>query len=453
MMHQVKIILPSGCHFAAGGKMSNGDVSWLSETQIHDLFMQFPLPLAVLDRDGDVKSLNRCFIDNFDVASLKSDSLRKILHDPNDHTRVPVAWQCHGQTSPIFVRVVRIGDTTILVLEKSAEIAYSSELAEMHNRIVELEKLSSTDRLTGAWNRAHFDKTIAVELSRSVRYHQPVALVLLDIDHFKQVNDKHGHAIGDEVLREIVKVVRNNIRTSDMLFRWGGEEFVVLAPSTGYRSAANLAETLRAKIEQHEIKNAGNVTISLGVAEHVSGESEITWFGRADIAMYAAKNSGRNRFVVDQHGSSDLWAADQSAMILRMSWHESYDCGEPTIDQEHRKLFELANALIDATFKRGSHPHEFDEALNKLIAHVAHHFADEEAILAQHRYAGLEVHAQAHKRLIERALQLRDAAAAGGVTVGELVDFLADEVVARHMLKTDRDFYPLFNPSAATMAY
>lgn len=433
--------------------MPNADISWLSETQIRDLFMQFPLPLAVLDRAGDVKALNRAFADTFDGSCLKSDDLRKILNDPYDHARAPVTLECRGYTTPIFVRTVTVGDNIILVLEKSADIAYSAELAEMHDRIVELEKLSSTDRLTGAWNRAHFDKTLAIELSRSVRYHQPVTLVLVDIDHFKQINDQHGHATGDEVLREVVRVIRSNIRTSDMLFRWGGEEFAILAPSTNYRSAANLAETLRSKIEQLVVKDAGNITISLGVAEHVSGESEMTWFGRADAAMYSAKSAGRNRFVVNQHGSSDLWVADQSAMILRMSWHESYDCGEPTIDQEHRKLFELANALIDAAFRRATNPHEFDAALDKLLAHVAHHFADEEAVLARHHYAGLEDHARAHKRLVERALELRDAAAAGGVTIGELVDFLADEVVARHMLKKDREFYPLFNPSPATLAY
>jgi len=285
-----------------------------------------------------------------------------------------------------------------------------------------------------------------------VRYRQPVALILLDIDHFKQVNDKHGHAIGDKVLCELVKVLRNNIRTSDLLFRWGGEEFVILAPSTSYRSAEKLAETLRAKIEQHKINAVGNITISLGVAEHISGESETSWFGRADESVYAAKNSGRNRVVVDLRGSSDLWTSEQSAVILRLNWHESYDCGEPTIDQEHRQLFVLANALIDAAFSREAHPHEFDQILNKLLAHVAQHFAHEEAILAQHHYADLEVQAQAHKRLIERALQLRDAAAAGGVTLGELVDFLADEVVARHMLKTDREFYPLFNQKLASPA-
>jgi diguanylate cyclase (GGDEF)-like protein/hemerythrin-like metal-binding protein len=433
--------------------MPKSDAPWLSEAQVSELFMQFPLALAVLDRYGEVKLLNRCFIDTFDPACLKSDSLRKILHDPYDHTRVPVSWQCDCSPTPIFVRSVKVGDNTILVLEKSADIAYSTELAELRDRVLELEKMSSTDRLTGAWNRAHFDKILTVELSRSVRYRQPVSLLSFDIDRFKQVNDKYGHAVGDEVLRELVRIVRSNIRTSDMLFRWGGEEFAILAPSTNYRSAAKLAETLRAKIEQHEIKTAGNVTVSLGVAEHVSGESELTWFGRADEALYAAKNSGRNRVVVDPHGSSDLWAADRSDTILRLSWHESHNCGEPTIDQEHRHLFVLANALIEAAFKRNSNPQEFDASLEKLIEHVARHFADEEAILAQHHYAGLEVHAQAHKRLIERALQLRDAAAGGGVTIGELVDFLADEVVARHMLHTDREFYPLFSPSPATLDY
>jgi len=433
--------------------MSDGDALWLSEPRIRDLLMQFPLPLAVLDSRGEVKLLSRNFTDTFDGSCLKSESLRKILNDPYDHARAPVSLQCRGYTSPIFVRAVKIGDHYLLVFEKSADVAYSAELAEMRSRIVELEKLSSTDRLTGAWNRAHFDKTIAIELSRSVRYHQPVTLVLLDIDNFKEVNDKCGHEVGDKVLREIVRVARSNIRTSDMLFRWGGEEFAVLAPSTTFRSATTLAETLRSRIEQHEMKPAGRVTVSLGVAEHVSGESESTWFRRADEAMYAAKRSGRNRFVVDQHGSSDLWATDQSAMILRLSWHESYDCGEPTIDLEHRKLFELANALIDATFRRATNPREFDEALSKLLEHVVHHFADEEAILAKHHYAGLEEHAQAHKRLVARALELRDAAAAGGVTVGELVDFLADEVVARHMLKTDREFYRLFSPSPATLDF
>lgn len=432
--------------------MLNDDLDWFSEPHTHDLFMQFPLPLVMVGRDGVVKQLNRSFANTFDGACLPPDQLQKILHDPFDHPQTPVSLQCNSGVTPVFVRAITVGDNIIMLFEKASEIAHDAELADMHKRITELEKLSSTDRLTGAWNRVHFDKTIAMELSRSVRYRQPLALIFLDIDHFKQVNDTYGHVMGDLVLCELVKIVRGNMRISDMLFRWGGEEFVILAPSTSYHEAAILAETLRAKLAQQVIKTVGHITISLGVAEHVVGENENSYFQRADAAMYAAKHGGRNRVVVDSHGSSDLWAVDQNTAFLHLSWHESYACGEPTIDQEHRKLFDLANALISAAFKRESQPHEFEEALQKMLAHVVKHFADEEAILAQHHYADLAVQARAHKMLIEHALRLRDAAAAGSVTVGELVDFLADEVVARHMLKTDRDFYPLFKKALPSLA-
>lgn len=432
--------------------MTNDDISWLSEPHTHDLFMRFPLPLALVDGDGCLKLLNKAYTNSFEGNCLTPDSLRRILHDPYDHSHVPVPMQCDGGATPVFVRTVNVAGSAILVFEKSADIAYRTELAELHRRILELEKLSSTDRLTGAWNRAHFDRTFSAELSRSVRYRQPLSLIFFDIDHFKQVNDTYGHAAGDKVLCELVSSVQGIIRAADMLFRWGGEEFVILAPSTSYRSAAILAEKLRANIEQHRIESVGNITISLGVAEHVSGESENVYFQRADTALYAAKNAGRNRIVVSERGSSDIWEAEQETAILRLTWHESYDCGEPTIDQEHRRLFELANALIDSAFKRSADPQVFEEALDRLIAHVAKHFADEEAVLAEHRYPGLAIQALAHKRLVERALQLRDAAMAGGVTIGELVDFLATDVVARHMLITDREFYPLFGRSASAPA-
>lgn len=430
--------------FDAPDNMANDDISWLSEPHTHDMFMQFPLPLAIVGSNGNIKLLNQSFTATFDAASLKSDRLQQVLQDPYHHTQAPLSLDCHGSLTPVFVRTVKIGDNTILVLEKSAEIAHGAELAEMHSRVLELEQLSATDRLTGAWNRAHFDRTLISELSRSGRYLQPLALIFFDIDHFKRINDSHGHAVGDVVLCELVKVVREAIRSSDLLFRWGGEEFVILAPSTSYRSAASLAETVRARIEQHAIESAGYITISLGVAEYVSGESEVAFLQRADAAMYAAKNAGRNRVVVDQHGNSDVWAVDQGTAIVHLSWHESYACGEPTIDQQHSRLFELANRLINAAFQRESNPHEFEDALNQLLTHVVRHFADEEAILARHHYADLDTQTRAHKLLIEHAQRLRDAAAAGGVTIGELVEFLADEVVARHMLKVDREFFPLF---------
>jgi len=138
------------------------------------------------------------------------------------------------------------------------------------------------------------------------------------------------------------------------------------------------------------------------------------------------------------------YPVDHSATrLLRLNWQESYNCGEATIDQDHRQLFDLANTVIDASFARKDKPLEFDAAMDKLLTHVAQHFADEEAILAEHHYIDLASHARAHRGLIEHALQLRDNAAKGNITIGELVDFLVGEVIVQHILKTDSKFYPL----------
>jgi hemerythrin-like metal-binding protein len=128
-----------------------------------------------------------------------------------------------------------------------------------------------------------------------------------------------------------------------------------------------------------------------------------------------------------------------------LNWHAVYECGQHTIDQEHRKLFDLANVLIEKGFSRDDDPHSFELALEELLAHVVQHFKDEEAILALNQYADLDAHVRAHKALVTRALQIHSEVLDGGVTIGELVSFLADEVVAQHMLKVDRKFFPLFN--------
>jgi diguanylate cyclase (GGDEF)-like protein/hemerythrin-like metal-binding protein len=332
----------------------------------------------------------------------------------------------------------------MLILDGGVDTELRRKLNELHVQIIQLERLSSIDALTGAWNRAHFDRVVASELERSIRFKQPVSLIFLDIDHFKQVNDTYGHQAGDSVLYELVQVIGAAVRSSDVLFRWGGEEFVVLAPSTGYRARAVLAERMRSDVEQHRFAGVGKVMISLGVAEHIATETTEIWFRRVDEALYRAKDSGRNRVSVDQRGSSDMWAAESGLSVVHLVWQEGYECGEPTIDGQHRKLFELGNALFDASFKSESSPEVFSAALDKLLAHIARHFADEEAILAQHGYKGLEAHRLIHAALIARAGKLKAAVAAGKTTLGDLVEFLANTVVAHHLFKEDRKYFPLF---------
>lgn len=159
----------------------------------------------------------------------------------------------------------------------------------------ELERVARIDKLTGCWNRRHFEEKIEHKRSHAQRSGRPLSLLLFDIDHFKSINDRHGHSVGDQILCELARVVRENIRATDLLSRWGGEEFAILAPDSGLQDALRLGEKLRAAIEAHDFPEVGEVSISLGVAQIRSGDTVDSWFRRADRALYQAKLGGRNR--------------------------------------------------------------------------------------------------------------------------------------------------------------
>ncbi len=318
-----------------------------------------------------------------------------------------------------------------------------SSLHALQERIRELESRVATDALTGLWNRAHFDQVVEKELERSRRYKQPLSLILFDIDHFKQINDHHGHQAGDKVLRELALISHATVRTSDALFRWGGEEFAVLAPSTGHRGATQLAETLRARIAQYRFPVAGTVTVSLGVAEHTDQESPHAWFGRADTMLYAAKVE-RNVVHADACGNSDQWCGCDETLTLRLVWQEAFRCGEATIDREHLQLFDLANQLIHTAIGEGGEVVRVTGYFDALLTHIAHHFANEERLLMQAGYAGLAAHRRGHEVLLARARDLRETVACGGAGIGGLIEFLVRDVVANHLLKADREFFPVF---------
>jgi diguanylate cyclase (GGDEF)-like protein/hemerythrin-like metal-binding protein len=274
---------------------------------------------------------------------------------------------------------------------------------------------------------------------------------MLDIDHFKHVNDTFGHLVGDAVLQELVQFIKQVVRSGDLLFRWGGEEFVILAFSTGHRAARSFAEGLRQKIAEHAFPDIGRLSVSIGVAEYLSSESAAEWFQRADNALYRAKQSGRDRVAVDSRGNSDAWGAS-SLSVLHLVWQEAYQCGNSTIDEEHRELFDLANVLIDASFEQREKPDVLNAALDDLLSHVARHFANEEALLEQHQYARLAPHKAAHARLLKKASMLKHAARAGSVSLGELVNFVVGDVIAHHLFTMDRDFHPLFSQRAEDIA-
>jgi two-component system, cell cycle response regulator len=191
-------------------------------------------------------------------------------------------------------------DTVRLIQLVARELGGPVRMAAL---MAEQERLAAIDMLTGLRNRRAFQQHIAVEISRSSRYGLPLGLLLLDVDHFKHINDGHGHAGGDRVLSALGALLREQLRTPDIPARWGGEEFVVALPNTDLAGAGLAAERLRAAVQSASIRH-GNVpiavTISIGVSALEGNDSLEALTERADQAMYAAKVKGRNCVVISE---------------------------------------------------------------------------------------------------------------------------------------------------------
>lgn len=167
----------------------------------------------------------------------------------------------------------------------------------------ELERLATHDPLTGLFNRRQFERQLKDEMARSQRYHHPLSLLWLDVDHFKSINDRYGHLAGDMVLRELSKLLQSSVRTVDYVARYGGEELTVILPEVDESEALEMAERLRRLVEAYKITVSTHkrvsVTVSIGAATSPKHGREVTTLTkRADEAMYQAKRSGRNRVVV-----------------------------------------------------------------------------------------------------------------------------------------------------------
>ncbi len=158
-----------------------------------------------------------------------------------------------------------------------------------------LKLQATTDALTGIANRRLFNSFLETEMRRAARHHLPLATMIMDIDHFKQVNDAYGHQVGDGVLVELTRLVSEKIREHDFFARWGGEEFVILSPNCDTENMRLLAEKLRSAVEAHPFSDISRVTCSFGLTEYCTGDSAEDFIGRADAALYRAKENGRNR--------------------------------------------------------------------------------------------------------------------------------------------------------------
>ncbi|TGN39327.1 GGDEF domain-containing protein [Marinobacter confluentis] len=203
-----------------------------------------------------------------------------------------VALIVHGVAFSSSVQMWSFATTAVVVSCCAYAFAHRNE-----NQRERLEHLATVDPLTGVKNRRSMDEELTVATSVSARNGISQGLVLLDIDHFKKVNDDYGHSVGDEVLKELVALVQQNIRRSDQMFRFGGEEFVLLmsgVDEVGLRAVMHNLQQIIRRFLKHP---GGSVTASFGVAVLKAGETPEDWFGRADVALYRAKETGRDRVV------------------------------------------------------------------------------------------------------------------------------------------------------------
>lgn len=188
-------------------------------------------------------------------------------------------------------------DHICLILYDVTDTAINKTAQLQANR--QLQNLSRTDHLTGLFNRGYWELRLIQEFKRFDRYENPSSLIMLDIDHFKKINDNYGHTVGDEAIRCISRIIKEQIRELDIAGRYGGEEFGIIITNTNGDGACVIAERLRATIEKQTVFTEGHeikFTISLGIAElNEHMHDHRSWIEKADQALYKSKESGRNR--------------------------------------------------------------------------------------------------------------------------------------------------------------
>ena len=235
-------------------------------------------------------------------AKKQSFGINSVLRDG-----IPATWKGfivrkNGQRVPVESRISPIREKQTGKIIGAIGILHDiSVLASMEQTMKDMLVTSRLDHLTGINNRHSIDTILESEMERSQRYNQPLALIMLDLDNFKGVNDNYGHEIGDLVLRETGSLLSFNLRLPDSVGRWGGEEFVILLPGSDLEKGRKTAERIREYIATIKIPNVDRkITASLGVSQYILGMSAVELVSKADKAMYKAKQNGKNQVCIEK---------------------------------------------------------------------------------------------------------------------------------------------------------
>ena len=235
-------------------------------------------------------SLNNFFLQYPNIIQdLKiRDNWLDTMHDIEQDT--PISMQAVGTNN----RRIYTLQTKRLQTKEERYLFSFSDVTDIEDERQYYEDVATHDHLTGIYNRFFFIDTTKHEIKTTLRDERPMALMMIDIDHFKSINDTYGHDVGDSVLKEFVSTIKSRLRESDVLARWGGEEFIVTLPSTTIDDAIFVANLVRENIEQKLFSDVGHITCSIGISSLQDDDNIDTIVKRADLALYEAKESGRN---------------------------------------------------------------------------------------------------------------------------------------------------------------
>jgi diguanylate cyclase (GGDEF)-like protein/hemerythrin-like metal-binding protein len=300
-----------------------------------------------------------------------------------------------------------------------------------------LEDLAMLDPLSKLYNRnkLEIDFEHIVELSN--RQGDIASILLMDIDHFKQINDQFGHDVGDQVLVSTSQVITNLLRADDRVYRWGGDEFLILTPHTDLNGASRLAQRIIDKMGLTTFPKDMKISVSIGCAQHFQYESKADWFKRVDLTLYKAKQAGRNRY--------EVWANKDvlPSSIAKLIWNESFESGHAEIDLQHQGLVRLSNELYDQLGSADSLAN-MDSILDRVQIELSDHFAYESNEMLTMRFPLAEEHRKIHEKLLGDYVALREQLRKGTVNLGAFFNFVSVRIVAEHIIKEDTKFFTYF---------
>ena len=302
----------------------------------------------------------------------------------------------------------------------------------------QLKTRSETDALTGLRNRTGLTMVFEQDIDRAHRYGRPLAMILLDLDHFKRVNDSFGHLVGDKVLVEFAQLLQATTREADAVYRWGGEEFLLICHETPPKQVLQLAQRILERVRQHTFPTQNPMTVSAGVATLQAHDTIDSLTQRADDALYRAKKEGRDRVCMapETAGGYNTQEAELQP-VAPLVWHPAFESGQALMDAQHRIIFNDTNQLCTA-IRAAMSDRDVGLRVDALLHSITQHFKDEELLIAQSNSNDAGQHADVHRQLLQQAGESVRQYHAGQLTAAELYKLLAHEVVVRHILVEDR---------------